>query len=85
MKKSVLSVLYTRGKSDESDSPIVRQKESFESRSIVRARRRKSDFSDSAYTREENPQFSQSINARGKSELSEALHHARGTVIRVAG
>ena len=45
----------------------------------------KPDFSDSTYTREENPQFSQSINAREKSEFSEVFHLARGTVIRMAG
>lgn len=53
--------------------------------SIVRVKRRKSDFSDSTYTREENPQFPQSVNAREKSEFSEVFHHARGTVIRMAG
>ena len=65
--------------------PHAREKASFLSPSIVRVKRRKPDFSDSTYTREENPQFSQSINAREKSEFSEVFHRARGTVIRMAG
>ena len=65
--------------------PHAREKASFSSPSIVRVKRRKPDFSDSTYTREENPQFSQSINAREKSEFSEVFHLARGTVIRMAG
>lgn len=65
--------------------PHARQKASFSSPSIVRVKRRKSDFSDSTYTREENPQFSQSINAREKSAFSAEVKRARGTVIRMAG
>jgi hypothetical protein len=65
--------------------PHAREKASFLSPSIVRVKRRKPDFSDSTYTREENPQFSQSINAREKSAFSAEVKRACGTVIRMAG
>lgn len=65
--------------------PHAREKVNFVSPSIVRVKRRKPDFSDSTYTREENPQFSQSINAREKSAFSAEIKRARGTVIRMAG